>query len=409
MSLPKNAVHHKTNLHDTSEVTNDSETTAALLTGVGRSAIAVIGVAGTGAPDAILRCFDPATTSPLHLGRIRYGIWRGTARERHDLPSNSPGATNPTSSSAAAAEAGESVVVVPLASDEFEVHCHGGVAATSRILDDLSAVGVIVVAADDGLWNVAEPTLIREAKTVLSRCLTTKIAAIALDQVRGAMHDWCVQALSDTTSIDAIKHQAKQSLAFARLTTRLSDRFQVVLAGPPNVGKSSLVNAIVGYDRSITMDIAGTTRDVLHADTVINGIPIRLSDTAGIRSKAGSIEQQGISKAQEAAENADLVVWVDQPRPEKAAEHLADEEKRLFVLNKADLLPGTNDHPLKTVATTGEGVEELMQRIADSLVQQFPEPGQAVPINDRQREGLMAIVDATSMEQCKAAIIDLMD
>ena len=99
---------------------------------------------------------------------------------------------------------------------------------------------------------------------------------------------------------------------------RLAEPFRVVLTGPPNVGKSSLLNALVGFDRSITLDMAGTTRDVLHANTVIAGLPIQFSDTAGIRDHAAveTIEREGIRQAQLAAGNADLLLLVCEPLPE---------------------------------------------------------------------------------------------
>ena len=81
-----------------------------------------------------------------------------------------------------------------------------------------------------------------------------------------------------------------------------------------NVGKSSLLNRIVGYDRSITFDLAGTTRDVLAASTVIDGWPVELLDTAGIRERAGAIEREGIDRAMQVAETADLLLLISEPK-----------------------------------------------------------------------------------------------
>ncbi len=431
---PKIVFHHKTNLHSPSQspqpkstaeppqseqakLTKQQPITTALLTGVGRSAIAVIGVAGQNVAETILNCFEPATKTPFVAGAIRYGTWCGRT-SRTSIPDDSKKRKSPieTPSGAvietAVVDAGESVVVVQVRDDLFEIHCHGGTAATTRVLEDLQSIGANVVAATSKQWEPAEPTLIREAKTVLSQCLTAKTAAIAMDQVRGAIHDWCLQSLSADISIKDIRQQAQKSLSFADFTARLGDRFHVVLAGHPNVGKSSLVNAMVGYDRSITMDVAGTTRDVLHADTVINGIPIRLSDTAGMRSGAGEIEQQGIDRAQQATATADLVVWVTQPQTQQQTQPTENEQAGppeqvkpgLFVLNKADLLSQPTDVTLQTVATTGQGVDALMQAIADSLVEQFPPPGQAVPVNARQRDCLESVVNAETIADCQESL-----
>ena len=265
--------------------TNLDGTECAVLTGTGRSAIAVIGLRGPKAKSIIERSFVPATPMTLSNGQIRYGNWTGSDPEQ---------------------EAHESVVVTPIGEDRFEIHCHGGSAAIARIIGDLRSCGAIQIENSD--WTEVENLLIREARQVLAKCLTARTAAIAMDQLRGALADWVQSSIDAPADPSSLAREAERIVAHAPLTTRLGDPFRVVLVGPPNVGKSSLVNAIVGYDRSITFDQAGTTRDVLHADTVIDGIPIRLSDTAGIRESDEAIEKEGIARAKSVAEQADLVL-----------------------------------------------------------------------------------------------------
>ena len=417
MSLAKNQDPGKSNLQCSANDTacDSPQTKAAVLTGVGRSAIAVIGVAGTNANEVITTCFLPTTSRPFAAGQIRFGLWQGKRVLDGDLPSET-----------ASQASGESVVIAPISDQKFEIHCHGGVAATARIIDDLESLGVTVVDPRDQAWNPAVPVVIREAQGVLSRCLTARTAAIAMDQVRGAMRDWCESVLTACDTADArndaadtkgtawIQKDAQQMLKTADFGVRLSDRFSVVLAGPPNVGKSSLINAIVGYDRSITMDLAGTTRDVLHADTIIDGIAVRLSDTAGMRQSAGAIEHQGIVKAQQATRNADVVVWVYEAGKDDDFEQFtlleADSAKVIRVLNKADLLSGSETLPkpetdfqtdLQTVATTGSGVPELMQAIWDAVVGTFPAAGSAVAITERQRDCLTKMAASTHMTECR--------
>jgi tRNA modification GTPase len=403
MSLPKNANRDKTNLsHGDPRGRSDAVLRCALLTGVGRSAVAVIGVRGTAATLQLAQCFTPATKRPYLTGQIRYGQWNGRESEQ----AGGQGQT-----------AGEAVVVIPISPDEFEIHAHGGSAAASRIIDDLRGLGVVAVDQRGWIAVSDQPLLLREAEQVLSHCLTAQFAAVAMDQVRGALLDWCRQSLrriQDHSSIDRvalpeIAAEAGEILQYATFGMRLTGRFHVVLLGQPNVGKSSLVNAIVGYDRSITMDLPGTTRDVLHADTVIGGVPIRLSDTAGIRDSGESIEQQGVQHAQGAAEQADLVLLVSDPQT--AAMQCPSEKRTLRVLNKADLIntgDRSDDSVIKTVATTGRGVEALIDAIANSLVS-FPAAGTPVPVTQRQVDVLRKLADVAKAGEAAKLLQELID
>lgn len=390
-------------------------TTASLLTGVGRSAIAVIRLAGfetsggnasgANAAKVIDRCFVPASTRAFTVGQIRYGQWRGPLISGgKSLKHPSPGDMN---------QSPESVVVLPIGDDTFEIHCHGGVAATERIFDDLRQLDVLVVDWHDSQHCASESRLIGEAVAVLANCVTARTAAVAMDQVRGALLDWCHKASSGKLSFEMIRTEATQIAAFASIGLRLTHRFCTVLAGAPNVGKSSLINAIVGFDRSITLDQPGTTRDVLHAETVIDGLAIQLSDTAGLRVGDGEIEKEGIRKATEAVSAADLVIWVSTPDQSDAS--LASQNtaaKAIHVLNKADLLKAKAEIPtdtLLTVATTRQGIPKLLDAISNALAPDFPPPGSAVPITTRQRDGVLQIAAAETDDLQQDAIRRLLD
>ena len=409
MSLPKNVDPGKSNSPHRSDSVlcsgshvhsrSGATTQCAVITGAGRSAIAVIWLRGVNAGEIVAECFESATKSRFLPSQIRYGLWTGPTKER---------------------SAGESVVVTPISENHFEIHCHGGTAAITRIIDDLCVCDAILIESEDPTF--ADNLLMQEAQQVLARCLTARTVAIAMDQVRGAMSDWATNQLrvleKDPGAVENSRRETGEVLRFAELGTRLGQHYRVVLAGPPNVGKSSLLNAILGYDRSITFDAAGTTRDVLHADTVINGLPIRLSDTAGIRESDEPLERQGVARAQIAADQADLVIAVCEPDSlarqagscDRALD-IADSSKRLIrVLNKSDLLADPDSGDLCDVATnalTGAGVAELLVVIAEKLCDSMPPPGSPVPVTDRQARLLVEIEAAESGEAIRVKLREL--
>lgn len=361
---------------------NAAELRCAVLTGRGRSAIAVIGLSGAGAEPVISRGFRPATPHRLAVGQVRYGQWTGW--EQPSL-------------------AAESVVITPLAEDRFEIQCHGGRAAVARILDDLRSAGAEEI--DAFSWQPAGDELQREARRTLAGCLTPRTAAVALDQLRGAMAVWVERwlgvlsaaptALSDG-SPRQLREEAAAILGYQSVGLHLTQPYRIVLTGPPNVGKSTLMNLLVGYDRSIIDDQAGTTRDVLHADTVIEGLPVRLSDTAGVRVSDEQIERAGMARAVAAAADADLILVVTSPDHDPLDSFLAGEGPAaahlpaadcLWVHNKIDRLRPPAQPPPGSIGTqglTGEGIATLWQAIADRLAPNWPSAGQPVPMTARQ-------------------------
>lgn len=399
MSLPPNDTLPIGNGESNANSLAKQTTCCALLTGPGRAAIAVIELNGPAATDCLNRLFRPASVRPWKPSQIRYGLWCGP--------------------DAADSPAAESIVVLATADDCFEIHCHGGEAAVGRILHDLAALGVVqleaAAASPQAIPQPVGPTrLIDEAVEVLSHCTTARTAAIVLDQVRGAMEHWRSRSLerldSDVSSAQDIAGQANEIIAAGRTGLRLTRPLDVVLIGPPNVGKSSLINAMVGYDRSITMDLAGTTRDVLDAETVFDGWPIRLRDTAGLHQSDESIEQQGMQNALRAIQLADLIVQVTQPGVQldpEPIQQVLDQASHpipiLRVVNKSDLAPQSDESmaasTINTVAITGEGIPALLTEITAALQMEVPAAGAAVPINRRQVEWLQEVVAAADSPQ----------
>jgi tRNA modification GTPase len=191
------------------------------------------------------------------------------------------------------------------------------------------------------------------------------------------------------------------------------------------VGKSSLINALVGYRRAIVHATAGTTRDVVSATTAIDGWPVELSDTAGLRQAepAGGgpsampdqrdVNQAAVELAQRQLAEADLVVLVfDESQPWSRADQALwkSRPEAMVVHNKCDL-PRADEPPrpegLVTSALTGEGVERLVQAIGGRLVPEAPRPGAAVPFAEDQIAPLEAATTAVSRGDFRAALAAL--
>ena len=161
-------------------------------------------------------------------------------------------------------------------------------------------------------------------------------------------------------------------LAAAERGRRLRDGLHAVIVGPPNAGKSSLLNALAGSERAIVNEIAGTTRDLLQETIRSDGIELTLVDTAGLREGGDAIEREGMRRARAELERADLALVVldardPQPGREAVAAAIAQVPHRLWLHNKADLLPASTAAPgideLRISARTGAGLEALHARL----------------------------------------------
>jgi tRNA modification GTPase len=370
--------HH---VSDRSTMHSADQLVMCVLTPPGRGAVATVALAGADAAAAVgwfFRASSGRSAGELVVGRTYHGRW--------------------------ATELGEEIVVCRTATDEFEIHCHGGPTAIKSIAENLSAAGAMEVGWRNWTTRQTDGAIEHEAFVALTAARTERAANILLDQWQGALRQELRGILADCGRSDVERaHDRLRELADREsLGRRLTRPSQVVLAGLPNVGKSSLINALVGYERTIVFDEPGTTRDVVTAEIAVDGLPIVLSDTAGLRASNDPLEEAGMGLARERLASSDVVILVfDASTPQSIDERPLRDQwlTAIVVKNKCDLLTrepvGDVPGEIRTGAMTGQGIGELLQAISHRLVAHWPPAGAAVPFTEEQalviRQALAAL------------------
>jgi tRNA modification GTPase len=375
-----------------------ADTIFALASGAAQAAIAVLRLSGAAAPDALRALTGRALPPPRRATLCRLAAPAGAPLDTAIvlwMP-------------APASYTGE---------DCLELHLHGGPAVIDGVAHALTALGL----------RPAEPGEFTRRAFLNGRMALTEAEAVAdliaaeteaqrtqaLRQLDGALgrrfEDWSArlrallaeqEALidfpdettetpADTVALARLIEELTAQLADERRGERLRSGLQFAVIGPPNAGKSSLVNVLAGREAAIVAPTPGTTRDIVEARAVFGGVPVTLLDTAGLRDSADPIEAEGIARARARAASADLVLLVTDASSNANPEGPAG---ALRVRNKIDLAPAPPGYLAISVAT-GAGLPELRARLDQEARRLTHQAGSPPLTQARHRAACLAAVD----------------
>ena len=375
------------------------DTIAAISTPLGEGGLAVVRVSGPAALEVADRCFGPAGAS---------------SSKPSDAPSHSVHFGRVCDQGRLADEVLLTVLRAPRTytrEDTVEISCHGGVLPARLVLAAVLAGGARLAEPGEftkraflhGRIDLAQAEAVADlihARTELALCAAQEQLAGKLSQRVRRLRDELlgilahVEAQLDFADEDIAPDRRDQllvrlddSVAFMDALLRTADEGRILrrgvraaIVGRPNVGKSSLLNQLLGHDRAIVSPIPGTTRDTIEETANIRGLPVVFTDTAGLRHAKDAIEQEGIRRSRETAARAELILHVLDGSEPLGAEDIRDFEesdarKRILVLNKSDLprrlvLPSALASSAPAVAVsclTGEGLENLKETLKELI------------------------------------------
>ena len=372
------------------------DTIFALASARGKAGIAIIRLSGSLAHEAVSRlCQLP----PPRTAGLRNLTWNQQVLDQSVVIIFEPGASF----------TGEAIA---------ELHLHGSVAVVSAVIGVLSGFGGLRQADPgeftrralengrldltqvEGLADLIDSeteSQRKQAMRVLSGAIGRKVEAWRRDLVRAAAlieatidfadEDVPVNVLPEVRGLIAkLLADLKQELDGSVAAERIRDGYEVAIIGPPNIGKSTLFNALAKRDAAITSEFAGTTRDVIEVRMDIGGLAVTILDTAGLRETGDVVEKMGVSRAMERAHIADLRVFLvsgsDDPLLMKP---LAND---IVVLGKADTLL----NPEGAVSgITGEGIPRLIEEICSRLGQKAASAG--ILIRERHKRAIVTAIN----------------
>lgn len=418
-----------------------SHVIAAISTGRQVSAIGILRLSGDGCIAVAEKVFTPQSGQPLSQAANRKLIL-GTLRDKEGRIIDQ--------CMAVCARAPHSYT----GEDTVELQCHGSPAVLSAGLEALFAAGARPAQRGEftkrAFLNGQLALTQAEAVIDLIEAETADAAANAAGQVGGALQkklapiydqltDLCshFHAVLDYPDEDIDDFDLKQYAAMLRSNAKalyallqtygqgriLRQGVAAAIVGKPNVGKSSLLNTLAGYDRVIVTDIAGTTRDTVEETVLLGSTRLRLIDTAGIRETRDAIEAMGVERSRKAVENADLVLYLcDGSQPltqedQEVIEVCLSKENTIALINKSDLgavvvpsdLPFTTIIPIST--KTGEGLDQLRQVVDEMFAGDTPCDG-SILTNPRQfdaiarsYEAMLRVLQAMQLGQTPDAVL----
>lgn len=342
-----------------------SENRYSFLTGAGKAAIGVAWFRGPAADELLKRCFHASKKSDLPVspvGSVVYGRW---------------------GFSGAGASVQEDVVVLKRGPSEYEVHVHGGEQSRACLRRTFQTGGFEELESEQWLRLQVGSELAAALAIGLLNCQTERAARLLLGQEL-AWGRW----LSGLRKLIAQRDRLQLVEAVGEVLSResmaehLTKPWRVVLAGLPNVGKSSLINAICGFERAIVHSTPGTTRDVVTQQVVIDGWLFEIADTAGQRDTEGEIERAGIELARAAWHSADCRVEVrDASKRAEAARFVIEPAADLIVANKVDLSGvEVEADELPVSARTGVGLSQFQSALVQRVLPHAVGPLEPLPV-----------------------------
>ena len=400
-----------------------SHVIAAVSTGNQISAIGILRLSGDGCAEVGSKVFTPNNGRPLSEAPNRKLVM-GTLQDKQGRTIDSCLAVYTRGPHSYTGE------------DTVEFHCHGSPAVLAAGLEALYLAGAAPAKRGEftkrAFMNGQLALTQAEAVIDLIEAETADAAANAAGQVEGVLQKKLAPIYNDLTDLCShfhavldypdediedfglanyeatLRNDAKCLYALLETCNQgriLKQGVSAAIVGKPNVGKSSLLNALAGFDRVIVTEIAGTTRDTVEETVMLGNTRLRLIDTAGIRDTADKIEAMGVERSKAAAENADLVIFVcDGSQPLTQDDHTviaacADHPNAIALINKSDLgscvLP--SDLPFMTIlcisTKTGEGLDQLADVVDDMFEDSTPCDG-SILTNPRQADAIRRAYEA---------------
>ncbi|GFE64555.1 tRNA modification GTPase MnmE [Litoreibacter roseus] len=305
----------------------------------------------------------------------------------------------------------------------MEFQLHGGTAIVERVLGLLSEIDGVRFAEPGeftrralendrlSLTEVEGLADLIDAETEAQRRQAMRVFDGRLQDLVAGWRDYLVRAAAllqvtidfadedvpDDTSaevgllITKVLEEIDEQLAGIGISERIRSGFEVAILGPPNIGKSTLLNSLAGRDAAITSPHAGTTRDIIEVRMDLGGLPVTLLDTAGLRNASDDVEKIGIERARSRAAKADLRVFLTEDTQKFSSELLQEDD--IVLTGKMDL---GSKHENGVSGLTGDGVGNLVRRIENIL--QNRSTGASLATRRRHREALTDA--AVSLRQC---------